>query len=36
VSERGRALGTRHTLMGVFWKRFGRWAEEAMPNNWLR
>jgi hypothetical protein len=33
---RSRALGAWHRLMGVFWKRFGRWAEKAIPNNWLR
>jgi len=33
---RGRARGAWHRLMGVFWKRFGRWAERAIPNNWLR
>jgi hypothetical protein len=33
---RERALGAWTTLMKVFWKRFGRWAEKAIPNNWLR
>lgn len=33
---RERALGAWHKLMGVFWKRFGRWCEKAIPNNWLR
>ncbi len=33
---RSRALGAWHRLMGVFWKRFGSWAEKAIPNNWLR
>ncbi|MEP1125640.1 MAG: hypothetical protein ABJH68_17295 [Ilumatobacter sp.] len=33
---RARALGVWHRLMGVFWKRFGRWCEKAIPNNWLR
>lgn len=23
-------------LMGLFWRRFGSWAERAIPNNWLR
>lgn len=30
------ALGVWHKLMNVFWKRFGRWCEKAIPNNWLR
>lgn len=33
---RERALGVWQKLMGVFWKRFGRWCERAIPNNWLR
>lgn len=33
---RERALGAWHRLMGVFWKRFGRWCEKGIPNNWLR
>lgn len=33
---RERALGAWHKLMSVFWKRFGRWCEKAIPNNWLR
>ncbi len=33
---RERAVGAWSTLMGVFWKRFGRWCEKAIPNNWLR
>jgi len=30
------AVGVWRRLMGVFWKRFGRWCEKAIPNNWLR
>lgn len=33
---RERALGVWQKLMGVFWRRFGRWCEKAVPNNWLR
>lgn len=33
---RERALGPWRKLMSVFWKRFGRWCEKAVPNNWLR
>ena len=33
---RERALGVWTKLMNVFWKRFGRWCEKAIPNNWLR
>ncbi len=33
---RRRAVGAWHRGMGVFWKRFGRWCEKAIPNNWLR
>ena len=33
---RRRAVGSWETLMGIFWKRFGRWCEKAIPNNWLR
>ncbi len=33
---RARAVTTWHRLMRVFWKRFGRWCERAIPNNWLR
>lgn len=34
VLERGEKAWTR--LMRVFWGRFGRWCEKAIPNNWLR
>ena len=33
---RERALGVWTRMMNVFWKRFGHWAEKAIPNNWLR
>jgi hypothetical protein len=33
---RRRAVGSWEKLMGIFWKRFGRWCEKAIPNNWLR
>lgn len=33
---RERAVGAWDRLMGLFWKRFGRWCERAIPNNWLR
>jgi len=33
---RARAVGTWEKLMGLFWQRFGRWCEKAIPNNWLR
>ena len=33
---RARAVGAWRRLMGVFWTRFGRWCEKAIPNNWLR
>ncbi len=32
----GRAVRVWHRMMGVFWARFGRWCERAIPNNWLR
>jgi hypothetical protein len=33
---RSSAVGAWDKLMGLFWKRFGRWCEKAIPNNWLR
>lgn len=33
---RRRAQGVWTRLMRIFWKRFGSWAERAIPNNWLR
>jgi hypothetical protein len=33
---RARAVGVWHRLMRLFWTRFGRWCEKAIPNNWLR
>ena len=33
---RRRAVGAWRRLMRVFWSRFGRWCEKAIPNNWLR
>ncbi|MEM1331881.1 MAG: hypothetical protein AAGG08_00360 [Actinomycetota bacterium] len=32
----GRAVSAWHRMMRLFWKRFGRWCEAAIPNNWLR
>ncbi len=33
---RMRYVGVWERLMGVFWTRFGSWAERGIPNNWLR
>lgn len=33
---RAKAVDPWEKMMGFFWKRFGRWCEKAIPNNWLR